>query len=89
MVRRCRFWNSLLRLNPPVAGKYNYWMNEEQPDDLEQWLEGAESHPGSWWTDWHKWLRKHSGKKVPARAPGDGELDVIEDAPGSFAKGRS
>ena len=73
-------------INPPSANKYNYWMNEEQPADLDEWIDGAESHPGSWWDDWDRWLSKLSGSKVPARTPGDGELAVIEDAPGSYAK---
>jgi len=76
-------------VNPPSAKKYNYWMNEEQPDDLEDWILGAESHPGSWWNDWDAWLAKYSGPKVPARHPGGGELDIIEDAPGSYVKVRS
>ncbi len=71
-------------INPPAASKYNYWMNEEQPKDLEAWVDGATSHPGSWWNDWHEWLSQYSGEQVPARTPGDGALDVIEDAPGSY-----
>jgi polyhydroxyalkanoate synthase len=76
-------------VNPPDANKYNYWMNEEQPDDLDQWIEGAESFPGSWWNDWHDWLQQHSGELVEARVPGSGALPVIEDAPGSYVKVRS
>ena len=33
-------------INPPSANKYNYWMNEEQPDDIDTWVANAESHPG-------------------------------------------
>ena len=73
-------------INPPAANKYNYWMNEDQPDDVEEWIAGAESHPGSWWNDWHQWLKTHAGEMVPARQPGDGGLTIIEDAPGTFAK---
>jgi len=76
-------------INPPAAGKYNYWMNEEQPDDLDAWVDGATSHPGSWWDDWHEWLSGYSGEQVPARVPGDGELEVIEDAPGSYVSVKS
>lgn len=76
-------------INPPNANKYNYWMNEEQPDDLEQWIDGAVSHPGSWWNDWHDWLQQYSGDLVEARTPGDRELAVIEDAPGSYVKVKS
>jgi polyhydroxyalkanoate synthase len=76
-------------INPPNARKYNYWMNESQPGDLEEWLAGAESHPGSWWDDWNKWLAPLSGEKVKARKPGDGKLKVLEGAPGSYAKIKS
>jgi polyhydroxyalkanoate synthase len=73
-------------INPPAKKKYQYWMNEAQPDTLEAWLEGAEVHPGSWWPDWHRWLSKKSGRRVPARIPGQGRLPCIEDAPGSYVK---
>jgi len=76
-------------INPPGANKYNYWMNEAQPDDLEEWVEGAESHPGSWWNDWHDWLQQYSGDLVEARTPGGGGLAIIEDAPGSYVKTKS
>ena len=76
-------------VNPPCANKYNYWMNEDQPDDVDAWLAGAESHPGSWWNDWNTWLAPMSGELVPARTPGDGKLDIIEDAPGSYVKVKS
>ena len=76
-------------INPPSANKYNYWMNEEQPGDLDAWVKGASSFPGSWWNDWHNWLSAYSGDQVPARVPGSGELDVIEDAPGRYVLTRS
>jgi len=73
-------------INPPAANKYYYLVNEKQPDNLKEWFSGADEHPGSWWPDWHRWLYRKSGKKVPARIPGDGELKPIEDAPGSYVK---
>jgi polyhydroxyalkanoate synthase len=76
-------------INPPAANKYNHWINEEQPKDLNTWIETAEERPGSWWNDWDKWLKKHSGTKVVARIPGDAELTVIEDAPGSYVSVKS
>ena len=73
-------------INPPSTKKYNYLVNEKQPDNLDEWLAGADEHPGSWWPDWHRWLYRKSGKKVPSRTPGDGELKPLEDAPGSYVK---
>jgi polyhydroxyalkanoate synthase len=76
-------------VNPPSAKKYGYWTNDELPEDCDEWFAGAESHEGSWWLDWKKWVQRYNGKKVPARNPGDGDLDVIEDAPGSYVKVRA
>ncbi len=73
-------------INAPVAKKYQYWTNDKLPDTVEQWLEGAKEHPGSWWPDWDKWLSKQSGKKIPARHPGDGKLKPLGDAPGDYVK---
>jgi polyhydroxyalkanoate synthase len=76
-------------VNPPSAKKYGYWTNDELPEDCDQWLAGAQSHDGSWWLDWKKWVQRYNGKKVPARIPGDAKLKVIEDAPGSYVKIRA
>ena len=76
-------------INPPAANKYQYWTNEDAPLDFEEWRAGATEHPGSWWQDWDGWLAPQSGKKVAARQPGDGELEPIEDAPGSYVKVKS
>ena len=73
-------------VNPPAAKKSHYWTNQETPLTPELWLESAEQHAGSWWDDWQAWMeRQTAGEKVSARAPGEFELKVIEDAPGSYA----
>lgn len=76
-------------INPPSAKKYQYWINEDAPLDFDEWQAGATEYPGSWWQDWDDWLAPLSGPKVPARQPGDGELEPIEDAPGSYVKVKS
>ena len=73
-------------INHPEAKKYQYWLNEDKAETLAEWREGAVEHPGSWWYAWDKWLSEKSGKKVKARIPGSGKLDVIEPAPGSYVK---
>jgi polyhydroxyalkanoate synthase len=75
-------------INPPAAKKYQYWTNDAKAkaSDIEDWRAGATEHPGSWWTDWDKWLAKLSGKKIAARKPGDGKLKVLGDAPGTYVK---
>ena len=76
-------------VNPPVSGKYGYWLNDALPKDSEEWLAQATHHEGSWWHDWSRWNAALSGEMVPARVPGDGQLAVIEDAPGSYVKTRA
>ena len=72
-------------VNPPAAGKYCYWINDETPADPDKWLAGAEQHEGSWWPDWEKWVKKQNGKEVvDARKPGDGKLKILCDAPGTY-----
>jgi len=75
-------------INPPISKKYGYWTNEELPPETDAWFAGATQNEGSWWTDWKRWTTKYNGKKVEARQPGDGALEVIEDAPGSYVKNR-
>ncbi|MDB9704161.1 class I poly(R)-hydroxyalkanoic acid synthase [Rhodospirillales bacterium] len=72
-------------VNPPAAEKYCFWTNDKTPADPEQWLAGSVQHEGSWWTDWDKWIKKKNGKAlIDARAPGDGKLKVLCDAPGTY-----
>ncbi len=71
-------------VNPPDGGKYSHWVNTDLPDDPETWFAGATEIAGSWWPDWQRWVTGHDKKMVPLRTPGDRELKVIEDAPGSY-----
>ncbi len=75
-------------VNPAESGKYSHWTNTKKPKDPDAWLAGATEKPGSWWSEWDKWISRHGGGKVPARTPGDGDLKVIEDAPGSYVKAK-
>ena len=73
-------------VNPPVSGKYGYWLYDELPADPEAWFAGAQHHVGSWWADWSQWNASFAGDLVPARVPGAGKLPALEDAPGSYVK---
>lgn len=78
-------------VNPPAAQKYQYWVNAKACDTLEDFVEGAEEHKGSWWPDWLEWLKTLDPATVKAegaRVPGKGKLKAIEDAPGSYVKAR-
>jgi polyhydroxyalkanoate synthase len=76
-------------VNPPAANKYSHWVNAKLPRSADEWLEGAEEKPGSWWPTWMTWLSRQAGGKVAARRPGDGKLKPIEDAPGAYARVRA
>jgi polyhydroxyalkanoate synthase len=78
-------------VNPPAAGKYQYWTNEKKAATLDAFVEGATETKGSWWPDWIAWLRKREPDTVAAkgaRVPGNGTLKAIEDAPGSYVRAR-
>jgi polyhydroxyalkanoate synthase subunit PhaC len=77
-------------VNPPRAGKYQYWTNDAIKDiSLSDWVKGAQEHKGSWWPDWREWLGQIDAEQVPARAVGTEALPPIEDAPGSYVKVRA
>ncbi|HSH48329.1 MAG TPA: alpha/beta fold hydrolase, partial [Halomonas sp.] len=79
-------------VNPPHRNKYGYWTNDALPETHEEWFEGAEVHEGSWWPHWQSWMTSNRyadadpKKMVAARQPGDGELEIIEAAPGRYVK---
>ncbi|MDY7115706.1 class I poly(R)-hydroxyalkanoic acid synthase [Halomonas sp. SSL-5] len=77
-------------VNPPHKNKYGFWTNDELAETHEEWLAGAEQHEGSWWPHWQAWMTENgyadAEKMVPARQPGDGELDILEPAPGRYVK---
>jgi polyhydroxyalkanoate synthase subunit PhaC len=77
-------------VNPPKAGKYQYWTNDNIKDiSLTDWIRGAQEHKGSWWPDWREWLGGLDAEEVPARAVGTEALPPIEDAPGGYVKVRA
>lgn len=71
----------------------SHWIRADGklPATLEQWLEGATEHAGSWWTDWSHWLKAHAGKQIAApKTYGKGaKFKAIEPAPGSYVKQKS
>ncbi|WP_395391270.1 alpha/beta fold hydrolase [Novosphingobium sp. BL-8A] len=78
-------------VNPPSANKYQYWTNPATADTLEDFVDGAEAHQGSWWPHWVGWLRGLDETEVPARGkrrPGGRGDKVIEDAPGRYVMTR-
>ncbi len=78
-------------VNPPAAGKYQYWTNSALDGTLADFAAGATETKGSWWPDWIEWLQGLDEKKVAAkgaRVPGKGALAALDDAPGQYVKAR-
>jgi polyhydroxyalkanoate synthase len=78
-------------VNPPSAGKYQYWLNPDPVETLDAFIAGAVETRGSWWPDWIEWLRSQDADSVPAsgaRQPGQGTLAALEDAPGRYVRTR-
>ena len=71
-------------VNPPSKGKYGHYTNDDLGLGHEDWLKGADFTEGSWWPRWEKWLKKLSGKMIPARIPGEDGREILCDAPGTY-----
>ena len=80
-------------INPPAAGKRSHWVGSASkfPTDVQEWIDGANEQPGSWWTDWSAWLKPLSGKQIAApKAYGKGKsYPAIEPAPGRYVKAKA
>ena len=78
-------------VNPPAAGKYQYWTCDMPVDSLAAFEAAARETKGSWWPDWLAWIEARSGGPVPtqgARIPGKGNRPALEDAPGRYVRTR-
>jgi polyhydroxyalkanoate synthase subunit PhaC len=82
-------------INPPAKKKRSHWTNDALPGNKfpaqqSEWLASATEHPGSWWTDWSAWLKKHAGKQIAApKRYGHGQYKAIEPAPGRYVKAKA
>ena len=74
-------------INPAARNKRSFWADGRQGADPDEWLASAREVPGSWWTDWSRWLKRHGGAAVPARHElGSARYRSIEPAPGRYAR---
>ena len=55
-------------VNPPAAQKYQYWINDQPAATLDEFVDGATEHKGSWWPDWLEWLEAQDPEMVKRRA---------------------
>ncbi|MCH4891814.1 MULTISPECIES: PHA/PHB synthase family protein [unclassified Sphingomonas] len=78
-------------VNPPASGKYQYWLNPNPTETLDDFVAGAVETKGSWWPDWIEWIAAQAPNHVAvakARIPGKGRLPALDDAPGMYVKAR-
>ena len=78
-------------VNPPAAGKYQYWTGDSKAATLDEFIASASETKGSWWPHWIDWISAQDDEKVAvkgARIPGKGAKKAIEDAPGRYVKQR-
>ena len=72
-------------VNPLDNPKSSYQTNADTPDDPERWLQGADTHKGSWWPDLVAWLKERGGAERAAPADlGGADLNPLEAAPGTY-----
>ncbi len=80
-------------INPPAANKRSHWLREDGkfPKGVKDWIAGATEQPGSWWTDWARWLASHAGKQIAApKSYGKaGKFKAIEPAPGRYVRAKA
>ncbi|MDP3782974.1 MAG: alpha/beta fold hydrolase, partial [Sphingopyxis sp.] len=78
-------------VNPPAAGKYQYWTGDSKAATLDEFVASASETKGSWWPHWIDWISAQDDKRIAvkgARIPGKGAKKAIEDAPGRYVKQR-
>ena len=75
-------------VNPPSKKKYGHYTNPDLTAKAEDWMNDADFHEGSWWPMWGNWLKKRSGKQVPARDTGDSDHPSLAPAPGTYVVAR-
>jgi poly(3-hydroxyalkanoate) synthetase len=76
-------------VNPPGNPKATYRLNPDNPDDAQEWLDGATTEQGSWWPDFVAWLGERCGpdRRAPRTLGGSGLSPLIE-APGTYVLDR-
>jgi polyhydroxyalkanoate synthase len=72
-------------LNSPTRRNASYFINDELPQDEEEWLDTAQLQQGSWWQPWSEWLRaRSSAEKNAPRNLGNTRYPAGVKAPGSY-----
>ncbi len=74
-------------VNPPAAGKYQFWTGGAPKGAFEDWIGKASETAGSWWPHWDEWIRAQDDKTAKARKIGK-NTEVLGDAPGDYVRVR-
>ena len=75
-------------VNPPAKNKYQYWTGDAPVGAFDAWLAKTTEHPGSWWHHWQKWIESQDKTRVPARKPGENNIEILAEAPGTYVRVR-
>jgi polyhydroxyalkanoate synthase len=71
-------------INHPKRKKYSFLASNKKFKNSKEYLENALNREGSWWNDWHKWLKKFSGNLIPLDYSNFYPAITYGDAPGSY-----
>ncbi|WP_114520138.1 alpha/beta fold hydrolase [Altererythrobacter sp. ZODW24] len=75
-------------LNPPGNPKAKYYVQKKSgklPATADEWLQGTEETPGSWWPFWMEWVQDRSGKlKAAPKKQGNTKFKPLDPAPGLY-----
>ncbi len=70
-------------VNPP-GGKRTHRTDGGDTADADEWFEQASVHQGTWWKDWARWMRPHSGRRGAAPSMGNDDYPPLCPAPGKY-----
>jgi polyhydroxyalkanoate synthase len=73
---------------PPGEEGHTYQVLGKKADTLylgpDEWLRHARQHEGSWWPEWARFLKEHSGAPVAPPPMGGSKQSILADAPGQY-----
>ncbi|MFY0409627.1 PHA/PHB synthase family protein [Solicola sp. PLA-1-18] len=76
-------------VNPPGNEKARFRTAPTNPEDTQEWLDAAETVPGTWWDDYVAWLAARTGpERNKPRRLGSAAYEPICDAPGTYVLDR-
>jgi polyhydroxyalkanoate synthase subunit PhaC len=73
-------------VNPPSPKSIHHVLEGDQPlpDNSDDWLAAAITHPVTWWEDWAHWIGARAGAMRKPPRTGSRKYRPITDAPGTY-----